>query len=189
MSVQSAADQLKFGVIVSDGNNYTVEVAKEKEKVIKQRDAAYGKYHRCTVHCNCRKIYPKKQYNIKIMSRYTTKFVRSLGIDKPGNKRNHCVITKSRIQLDRIADVQSVNAYINVMEEQILKDIDDSKKSGILIKRSAKQMHKFKLNKYGHKDRGVVSRSTNIHSMFALLRLSECQNESNDSRENHDQDV
>ena len=180
MAVEAAGDQLAFGIIVSDGKNYTVEIAKEKETVIKQRKGPSGAVHRCTVYCDCRKIETKKEYKIKIMSRYSTKFVRSFGIDKPGNKRNHSIISKSKIQTDRILDIQTVNAFINVMEEQILKDIVESRQSGTLIKRSAKQIHKLKMRKYGGDDRMKRRIATTIDERFALLRLSESHNNEDD---------
>lgn len=161
-------DELKFGVIVR-GLDFTVEIAKAGSKLIKQRKNMQG----YAVKCSYNQTENVMEYKIKIMARYKPKFLSKLGISKPGNKRNHSIITKSKIQRRCIIDIQMVNAYINVMEEQILKDIAESLKSGKLIKRSSKEIKQLKEERYGQRDRIKRPRSIAINKSFELQRLSQ----------------
>ena len=176
MTTQCALDRIATGVITGDGETYTIEVAKEKgthvHPVIQVRHERHYTQHKCSKHCKCKRMVKKKQYRIKIMARFTIKFLRSLEIENPGNKRNHSIITMSNVQLDSIIDIQTVNCYINVMEEQILKDIAQSSSTSKLVKGCAKDIRSLKMEKYGNDDRNVSPSATKINPRFALQRLS-----------------
>ena len=141
---------IPFGIVAGDDENYTVEIVSVKvEKFHKyQRARTYPhKLHNRYKTC-CWKSTTTHAHKIKIISRYSHSFVKALGIPKPGNHRNHAIITRSEMLVSGRKDINRVTAYVNVMEKQIQKDIQESIKSKKLVKRSAMEIYQLKQEKY-----------------------------------------
>ena len=141
---------IPFGIVVGDGKNYTVEVTSvdtvQKHSYEKRRLRGphyHDRYKKC-----CWKGTTKSNHKIKIISRYSHSFVKSLGIAKPGNHRNHATITRFDMQVHDEEDINRVIAYVNVMEDQIKKDVKESLLTKKLVKRTADEIYELKHKKY-----------------------------------------
>ena len=124
----SLLNEIPFGIIAGDGKNYTVEIVsiKVEKKHTYERNRRlphlrHDRYKTC-----CWKSSTTHAHKIKIISRYSHSFVKALGIPKPGNHRNHATITRGDMYVSFRGDVNRVTAYVNVMEEQIKKDNEES---------------------------------------------------------------
>ena len=140
---------IPFGVVAGDDQNYTVEITsvKVQKKHVHERRIKGPHYHDRYKNC-CFKSTTTQAHKIKIMSRYSYSFVKGLGIRNPGNHRNHAVITRSDMYVRNVEDVRRVTAYVNVMEEQIIKDLEESTRTKKLVRRSAQEIFQLKHEKY-----------------------------------------
>lgn len=140
---------IQFGVIVGDGKNFTVEVTSLKVQQVHIHSRRRGGPHYCNRYKTCcRKHTTTHRHRLKIMSRYSYSFVKSLGIPKPGNHRNHATITLCDMDVSNKWDIKLVIAYVNVMHFQIRKDVKRSLRTKKLVKRSAKEIHELRISEY-----------------------------------------
>ena len=140
---------LPFGIIAGDGKNYTVEIVSAAQEMKWKSERTFPGSHYCDRYKTC--CQSKTTYvshKTKIMTRYSYSFVKALGISKPGNHRNHATVTLRDVWVSDPMDIKTVIAYVNVMEEQIRKDVQESLEKKQLVKRSAQEMHEVKEDKY-----------------------------------------
>ena len=145
----STFDTLPFGIIAGDGKNYTVEIASAAQRMKWKSERHFRGPHYCDRYKTC--CYTKTTYvshKTKIMTRYSYSFVKALGISKPGNHRNHATVTLRDVWVSDPLDIKTVIAHVNVMEEQIRKDVQESLEKKQLVKRSAQEMHEKKEEKH-----------------------------------------
>ena len=142
---------IPFGIVAGDGKNYTVEVVSVETKQTHTYERK-RRYRPCLYHDRfktcCWESSTVSMHKIKIISRYSYSFVKSLGIAKPNNHRNHATITRSGILVHWTADINRVIAYVNVMEDQIKKDVQTSRLTKQLVKRKASEIFDLKHDKY-----------------------------------------
>ena len=150
-SSMSSFATLPFGIIAGDGKNYTVEIVSAAKEMKWKSERTFRGPHHCERYKTC--CQSKTTYvshKTKIMTRYSHSFVKALGISKPGNHRNHATVTLRDVWVSDPVDIKTVIAYVNVMEEQIRKDVQESLEKQQLVKRSAQEMHEVKEEKYPH---------------------------------------